>query len=331
MRARVSLAVLAVISVTIAVVGGITHLVTNDLVNEDVYLKNYRKPFFEESMVYHKMDYALHSNETNDVIVLGDSSGLMDIDSLQLEKATGLRVYNLSTMGWLHADGHLDILKNYLAHHPKPRLIIYTVLPKEVHADNSGSEPFKDRFIWAYGIDLKKEHGFKRWPLEFRLREEFRTLVGLLIGGRKRYFKNELVPGLTHDQFGALLAERRGFYSLTAKKLAPYDIDRLRVSDTSSLRLRRLADYVRENHILLLIRLGPIPHQKTAKEQREFFEWFDRFQDEFKSTVLVDKPLILEYDLNRFSDASHLNPVGTALFTAAVAGRVSRLKLKRGP
>ncbi len=331
MRARVSLAVLSILIVTVLTVAGVTHLLTRNLVNEDVYLKNYRKPFFEESMVYHKMDYALRSSEANDVIVLGDSSGLMDVDSLQLGKATGLRVYNLSTMGWLHADGHLDILKNYLAHHPKPKLIVYTVLPKEVQADNSGSEPFKDRFIWAYGIDLKKEHGFKRWPLEFRLREEFRTLAGMVIGGRKRYFKSELVPGLTHDQFGEILAKRRGFYSLTAKKLAPYEVDVLRVSDTSAIRLRRLALYAQENRILLLIRLGPIPRQKSSKDQREFSGWFDRFQGEFKSTVLVDKPLILEYDLNRFSDASHLNPAGTARFTAAIADRVSRLKLKRGP
>jgi|CXWL01.1.fsa_nt_gi hypothetical protein len=329
MRALPSLAVLLVLSGTTLAVGGATHLLTRDLVNEGVYLKNYRKPFFEESMIAHKMEYALGSREANDVIVLGDSAALMDIDIEQLQKATHLRAYNLGTMGWLHADGHLDILKNYLAHHPKPRLIVYTVLPKELTADNSVNDAFKDRFIWAYGIDLKQERGFKRWPLELRLREEFRTLAGLITGGRRRYVKHEVAPSLTHDQLGVLLARRRGFFTRDAKQLTPYELHSLRLSEESASRLRRLASFVRDNGIALLLRLGPIPRQKTSADQSELSSWFERFQKEFSSSVLVDKPLILQYELNRFSDTYHLNRAGTAQFTAAVAERVSRLKLTR--
>lgn len=327
-RAAPSLAVLAAVLGTVLAVALLTHAVTRRLVNEGVYLKNYRRPFFEESMLYHKMTYALSSKEYNDVLILGDSSALMDVEIEGLEKATGLRAYNLGTMGWLHVDGHMDTLRDYLESHPRPRLIVYTVLPKEMGDGCSSNEAFKDRFIWAYGRDLKKERGFERWPLEFRLREEFRTMVGLLVGGQKRYFKNEVVPGLTHDQFGAALEKRRGYFTRDARKLTRYDLEALRVSRAAGVSLRRLAVFTGQNRIRLLIRFGPIPKQKKSTAQREFTEWYDGFQSDFKSHVVVDKPLVLEYDLNLFSDASHLNPAGARKFTALIADRIAHLKLK---
>jgi hypothetical protein len=297
-------------------VAAAAHLATSRLVNEDVFLKNYRKLFFEESMLSHKMDYVLGSSENNDVVFLGDSTCLMDLDPRRVKEVAGRSAYNLGTLGWLAPDGHLAVLKAYLQHHPKPKLLVYTIWPGELAADYSSNEPFKDRFVWAYSPELRAERGYARWPLEFRLREEFRTMIGLLAARRTRYFEQEVVPGATHEQLGERLAETRGYFAEPSPMpVTPYTAD-LSVAPLPSARFKELIRFADEQGLRTLVRFAPVPEGVSDAHKKELGDWFAELKT--GPNVVVSKPLVLELPPSDFADPRHLNASGVRRFTDLV-------------
>ncbi len=75
------------------------------------------------------MDYARNSSEANDVIFVGDSTCLRDVDPGQFERLTGLRAFNLGTIGPAGSSTLFIITRTYLAHHPAPRAIVVCMTP----------------------------------------------------------------------------------------------------------------------------------------------------------------------------------------------------------
>lgn len=294
----------------LAVAAG-AHMATGRLVNEGVYLKNYRPLFWEESLLSHKMDYALRSHEDNDTLFLGDSTCLMDLDPARFTQETKRTAYNLGTIGWLESDGHLQILRDYLRSHPKPKLLVYLIFPVDLTADFKTNEAFKDRFVWAYGPEMRAERGLERWPLEDRRREEFRTLVGLILRRRTRYFEREVVPGLTHPRLGELLAETRGFFANRASlPVAPFAGD-LRVTPLAAARLEALLRFADEQGIRTIVRLAPMPGPVSDARKRELEDGLSRLR--------IERPLVLEFPPSDFGDPWHLNASGVRRLTDLVA------------
>ncbi|MFI5363737.1 MAG: hypothetical protein ACHQ49_17390 [Elusimicrobiota bacterium] len=301
---------------------GAAHLATRRLVGETIFLKNYRTLFWEESLLFHKMDYALSSAEDNDVLLHGDSTCLTDLDALRLTQKTGRTAYNLGTLGSLGPDGHLQILKDYLRHHPRPRILVYTIWPAELAAGFSTNEPLKDRFVWAYGPEMRRDRGWTRWPLNLRLREEFRTLAGRLTGGRARFLDQEIAPGITHARLGAMLAERRGFFERTTVKPVDVYTGDLVVAPVPGAALEEFLRFADSEGIRTLVRLAPMPQGVPQARKRELAEWFSRLKT--GSNVVVAQPLVLEFPPSDFSDWGHLNAAGVRRFTDLVAAELPR-------
>ncbi len=313
-----TLAVMATMLAVCAALIGAAHMATRGLVGEDVFLKNYRYPFWEESMLYHKLEYVTRSHEPNDVLFLGDSSCLTNLDPIRFQEVSGLSAYNAGILGYIEIDGHLQVLRDYLRAHPRPRLIIYTILPGELTASHHPNEGFKERFIWSYGPEMRAERGWTRWPLDFRLREELRTFVGLLSGGRKRYFKTNVVPGMNHDQVGELLARTKGYYGMDLHRAKRVDVETLVVGAEQGKALHELADFARQEKLPLVMRLAPLTPQPRPAEQTPLARWFDAFQAEYPE-IDVEKPLLVFYPYDRFSDPSHLRPSGVKDFSERLA------------
>ena len=64
------------------------------------------------------------------VVLVGDSSCLMDIDAALLGRLTGQRVLNLGTLSYLGLDAHETLLRRYLAHNPPPTDVILALHPE---------------------------------------------------------------------------------------------------------------------------------------------------------------------------------------------------------
>ncbi|MFI5351166.1 MAG: hypothetical protein ACHQ2Z_16600 [Elusimicrobiota bacterium] len=296
------------------------HWTTRSLVNEGVFLKNYRPVFWEESLLYHKMDYVLTTSESNDVLLLGDSTCLMDLDTLRLTRATGRTAYNLGTLGSLGSDGHLQILRDYLRRHPKPRFLVYTIWPAELTAGSHADEGVKDRFIWTYGPELRAERGLKRWPLDFRLREELRTMAGLVAERRTRPFEREVAPGITHARLGELLRERRGFFERTTAIAVEAYAGDLRVEPVLGARFEELLSFADAQGLRVLVRLAPMPAGISDARKEELADWFARLKT--GPNVIVARPLVLEFPPSEFTDWGHLNASGVRRLTDLVASEL---------
>src|ERR1700734_1639191 len=62
------------------------------------FLEPRRPPTNDEAIVPYPVEYALRSNEKNDVIFVGDSPCRCDVDPIQFGHVSGRRAYNLGAL-----------------------------------------------------------------------------------------------------------------------------------------------------------------------------------------------------------------------------------------
>ena len=90
--------------------------------DERIFLRNYRAPNEYEAWTSFCMDYAIKSDEPNDVIFVGDSTLRYDLQTIQFKRETGLKAYNLGNVGLIAVSGFTQVIASYLSsRHPKPR------------------------------------------------------------------------------------------------------------------------------------------------------------------------------------------------------------------
>ncbi len=219
-----TLLVLAVVAVVSAVLLPTMYLVGRRQDDRRIFLRNYRTPNEFETFSSFCMDYALGSDEPNNVIFVGDSSLRYGIQTRDFERESGLRAYNLGSVGVLNLAGYTQMLEAYLtSRHPKPRLVVLGLLPTalDLHEDIFMPEEMRDvkaRFLWCYG-----EAGSEPRPHDsfaYLSRQGFKHGYGLLVGGFD-HFTDSPIPGRspeTYHSFRRISIEERG-YSIPPNRL----------------------------------------------------------------------------------------------------------------
>ncbi len=81
-------------------------------------------PNYEESVVEGKLQLA-GRGYSNDIVILGDSSALMNIIPEVIKKESGFSAVNLGTIATLTTIGHIKILDYYLNNSPAPKVVVY--------------------------------------------------------------------------------------------------------------------------------------------------------------------------------------------------------------
>ncbi len=81
------------------------------------------------TIVANVMDYVTNSTEPEDVIAIGDSTGLNGFVPDIFTQRTGLRSHNLCLIGPMGVSAYRVCLERYLDHHPKPKTILLCVSP----------------------------------------------------------------------------------------------------------------------------------------------------------------------------------------------------------
>ena len=124
--------------------------------NERTFLRNYRTPNEYEAFSSYCMSYAMDSDEDNDIVFVGDSSLRCDMRTSQFERETRLKAYNLGGVGLIGVRGLSQIIDAYLRSHPKPRLLVLSILPSAMNRSSHESWPqeeldVKSRFFWCSG------------------------------------------------------------------------------------------------------------------------------------------------------------------------------------
>ena len=295
-----------------------------------------RSPTFDETCVVSAMDYALSSEERNDVIFLGDSVCRTGLDPVTFERSTGLHAYNLGIVGDLGPGVMRQILEAYLAKHPKPRLVILCVSPLGLEHDVPWYWiKLRDHFVNCYEGDTRSPRSVAA-SLGYTVRQ------GTVLAWNRAApaFKEDLGDVRDAPLIGMEMVTYRGYERLTREKRGHFDLpgrgpsknlDRpggmVLVHDVWNSEGRRLAAACNDAGVALMIRFGPVSAEATKNLKFERVEhWSHYLQASSPGLLLASDQPILRYPPELCWDYSHPNPQGAQSFTEHVAAEV-RLKL----
>jgi hypothetical protein len=331
-RVAPTLTVMAAAAIMALVVGGAAYGVGAH--GEGQFLKNYRPPSDYEAHIALAMRYAQTSTEANDVIFLGDSTCLTGIDPVVFDKLTGLRAYNLSSVGILGIDGLVVMFKKYLEHHPKPRMVVLCPHPWALGVPPAATGPEDIRLEFFRVYDPVSAQAVAAYPgVTSLVRRGFWNLFGLATGGARRYARYPMPRrnGDTLESLGAKVAARRGYWehpgALASGRRRPGSEDPFPVLATVKAASEALVRVASDNGVTTMVRLTPALPGSASEHFDAIRVWLNGLETT-RSTVLVSRPEVLEYDSSDFGEVYHLNGRGAERFTTFVARDVAR---KLGP
>jgi hypothetical protein len=277
-------------------------------------------PLVDEAFLSYPVEYALRSDEANDVIFLGDSTCHDDIDPARLK---GLRSYNLGSVGSIGPLGILLTANAYLSHHPKPRAIVLCVSPLrfEVSTDSAGGHVVR-RFMGSYGpqvpgiVPLHESIEYFAKCGAQRFAE--RPGVGVLWDAPLRGLDSE-----TYLSLERRMRASRGFFALPKEHGGRWNVEmpappKLILPEWDD-GVRRLAETCESAKVRLIIRFAPI--WDGASKSRDFGQleaWSQKLEDAFPC-VIVPRPVIIAWDREMMWDGLHLNSRGVEAFMPVVA------------
>ena len=259
------------------------------------------------------------SRQTHDaeILFLGDSSCLMDVDARQLGQLLGRRVLNLGTLSFLDLNAHAALLRQYLAANPnRVRSVVVLLHPAALR--RVGPEAWHVNFLDAL---LNQEDFHWGTGLHARLADALALdLFRSRIGGR-------LVPSPLPGNYGRFY----GFSDdleryLTAHDGSAVDPDVPAFSGSPEYRLAAQLEGPSRNFralvpagVTLLAGLTPVPthfagtrHAATRDTLlRQWSQWLDA------DGTLTQLPATLPDDL--FARTTHLNEAGAHRYTEALA------------
>lgn len=110
-----------------------------DLLRHRFYNPNVT-PGVAESVVQWQLANAARLEEEQDLLLLGGSACLSNLDSVLITEKTGLRTWNLGTFGFFYTDGHADILRFFIERVGPPRFLVYHTSHEAISTDRSKKE-----------------------------------------------------------------------------------------------------------------------------------------------------------------------------------------------
>ncbi len=328
---KVSLFVMSMVIATFGIIIPVFAYVATQTETDLRFLEPGRAPTFDEAIIALPIEYALHSTEYNDVIVLGDGTGHYCFNPKHFEELSGLKAYNLSQMGKAGPMGFYLVASAYLRHHPKPKAIFLCLSPFafQVGAKQTGGL-LASRFLANYGpeapgtIPSYKSMGF------FTQRgttQSWRT-VQLALGypladPRDLPMSSKRKSNESYHEFQRRLAEGRGYWVPVELRGPVWNIrpswpaQPAKVNGEWDDAVKKLADLCEKYQVPLFLRLTPIRKDyKDAEDYSEVVTWMSALRD-YHHICVVD-PILEFWDSDWHWDAIHLNGSGAKRFSSAL-------------
>ena len=268
------------------------------------------------------------------------------------EELSGLSAYNLGVRGFVQIDGAQLLLRDYLEHHPAPRLVVLCFDPHEVGERPTNATESKQlvldaftktkaNYLWCY----YSQDGFPRpthaRPWRYYVMQGLLEVLGALAGGERRVLNQptQLFGDTSFNDSRVEIARSRGYASpgtrhisaAARRSLDSYALpdgvgasqrDPYPVGQKFDAGLRAFVRFAQEQGILVLLRLTPVLPAAHEEHYDRLDEWFNRLEAECPGLV-VDRPPVLIYDPRFVVDENnHLNHAGGERFTSELVGAV---------
>ena len=296
----------------VALAAGILHAAT--LLN---LLPGPRPTFdVDRTIVIHKIE-ASGSRQDAEVLLMGDSSCLMDLSAVKLTREIGRPVLNLGALSYLDLNAHATLLRRFVAANPNQLKAVVLLLHPEAlrrHAPEEYHTAVFDHFV--AGKDHATKRNLAHWlGLEFfRSRVLSRALPTPFAGayGRRYGFSSDLQSYLTRERGSAIDPDPKAFQGNPEYRLAPQLEIQSRAFKTAV-----------PAGVRLFVAITPVPAgfapPNYAGQHRQMLEQWSQWLG--ADAALVDLPPTLPNDL--FTTTTHLNEAGAAEFTALLARSLS--------
>ncbi|MBI5388031.1 MAG: hypothetical protein HZA90_25485 [Verrucomicrobia bacterium] len=277
----------------------------------------------DRTLLIHQIE-AARSRQEAEIVLVGDSSCLMDISAKQLSALLGCRVLNLGTHSYLDLLAYAQLLREHVAAHPRPpRAVVLLLHPealRRVTPETYHSALFQSLLR---GEDLPplggpRERIRQLLGLEaFRNRCLSRWLPAPLPGayGRTYGFSRDLEKFLMRNQGSVLDPEPAPLRGNSEYRLAP--------QIEAPSRLFRAAVPA---GTMLVVGITPVPAEFAGRAYPGvhgpmLHQWSQWLQAD---AALVELPCTLPD--RHFARVAHLNQDGVRLYTEALA-RVLKQRL----
>ena len=297
-----------------------------------------RPPTLDEACVACPVEYALHSNEANDVIFIGDSTCRVAIDPSRFHKLTGLQAYNLASEGGIGPTGLLITAEAYLSRHPSPRVIVLSMSP--LAFEGSANEiagkmqtTMLERFAANYGPEVP---GFVPWRkgasyfIKRGALATWMTLSQLTMSNNAQDVRDSPLIGSTYSfrAYQQGVHQQRGYAPLPGshgeRRTIEFPGEPVKVDDEWDRNVRHLTDDCERRRIPLIIRLSPMPRDLAQiKDFRPLDTWSQNLKN-YHPHVIVGTPLLLWYAPELCWDQIHLNKSGGSAYLGVLASDVLR-------
>jgi hypothetical protein len=269
------------------------------------------------------MEYALHSDEFNAAIFIGDSTCHDGIDPVEFERRTGRSAYNLGSDVALGPEGYYLTLRAYLENHnagPFMGVILcLTPFAFERAQDAGAVREFCERYRTSIPGEL---------PIYKRVGATIRY------GARSMLAKPSPDPrdlplelcdtGETYRSMERTAARTRGWGRLHTKHGGgPIPRDErwgspVGIGSYWDHWVHRIADLCADHSLILRIRFTPLAkNDRAARDWAPLLRWVEDFRKQ--RSVVVMSPTLVWVDGELMWDGLHLNEAGAHEFTSLVA------------
>jgi WD40 repeat protein len=300
------------------------------------FLEPRRAPTFDEAIIALPIEYALHSDEYNDVIVLGDSTGRYCFNPQHFEELSGMKAYNLSQMGKAGPMGFYLVAGAYLRHHPKPKAIFLCLSPFAFQVGTKQKAGLvASRFLANYGPEVPGFVPFYKSVEFFAKRGTLQTwrtvqlaLGSRLVDPRDLPMFSKRKTDETYHEFQTRLAEGRGYWVPVELRGPGWNYPQgwpdqpVKVNDEWDDAVKKLAELCERYKVPLLFRLTPIRKDyKDTYDYSEVVRWTDTLRGYHHMTVI--DPTLDFWDLDWHWDVIHLNGPGAKRFSSSLHNQLN--------
>jgi hypothetical protein len=286
-------------------------------------------PTFDEVAAVCPVEYALRTDDKNDIVFLGDSTCRTGLDPVRFERLTGLRAYNLGSLRGIGGAGFVITAKAYLLHHPQPRALVLCVTPTcfEVDSGTVGG-PLSARFAANYGPEVSEIVPLVDRISYFSKRGLWSVWPRVDVASRRMHgqdVRDVPLTGHKAETYHTLqrkTRDSRGYFPLPGSQGPTRGIGRAEpklIRDEWDQGIRRIAQICDDADLTLLIQFAPVSAQvANARDFSPLETWSRELESIYRHTT-VACPIVLVYDSPMMWDSLHLNLAGVEKFLPVVA------------
>ncbi|MDV6031550.1 MAG: hypothetical protein F9B45_15940 [Phycisphaera sp. RhM] len=307
-----------------------------------IFLPRDRPPTVVETIMETKLQAANSIGKAPDVLLLGDSSGLMGLDPRVMSDAVGKDVFNLCSISLIGADGQKAILERYIRTHGRPSIIVYHYAPHDLRYTADDLENWKFRqsvYLWlaasdgqAVEAESHRRDGFRVLPSQ-RFRDAVQRRLFFVFDRPQNLSSPRGLFG-SHNEMVAQVLNQDGFMQEVNEDETdePRDLN-LEMPESQEAALDDLLDYVDHVGVPISLVSNPLPEyaqtdatlESLRIQQKQLQQIVARHE---QADILLAEQRFLPRE--SFATLNHLRPSSAAQNSKEIADLIKGVISSKG-